>query len=117
MSMDRDLKVAALLCERWGLATFQHGVRAHVPEQIDNGDGSFRTEMVIITPELLACLVARLRAPADRSGVEALIAKLQALQRFEHINHPNMAKYVDADELNAVLVAALSDTRPAKEPT
>lgn len=56
-----DLQIAALLCERWGLHTFDTGVRAHVPRRIDCGD-YFRTEFVTVTPESLAALVARLRA-------------------------------------------------------
>lgn len=69
-------------------------------------------------------------APTERAGVEALIAKLPryeigALQRdrreglflVESIRHgvwlPLETKVIRADEL----AVALSDTRPAKEPT
>jgi hypothetical protein len=51
----RDLEVAALLCERWGMWTFKTGVRAHVPD-----GGSF----VTLDPALLSSLIQRLREAA-----------------------------------------------------
>ncbi len=57
-----DLEVAALLCERWGMITFKTGVRAHVPS------GKMDGSMVIVTPESLKKLVARLRAETPKDA-------------------------------------------------
>ena len=59
----KDLELAALLCERWGMWIFKNGVRAHVPRVNRRGH---LDSFAIVTPASLRALVKRLRIGAIR---------------------------------------------------
>ena len=68
--------------------------------------------------ELEAALAAV--SPAEpRATLEQLIEELQTLHRWNHVDQPIMAQFVDADDLDAVLNRATlrsSSPSPAEEP-